>query len=240
MQTATHAAFDEAHFQRVGLNLCAVQNIHDMPRELTDWLTDHERSRYSQLLLLGHGGRAFWQALQSSSEWTSAMHPVDQFTTAMVESHLAAQAVDHRMVYPGQRWVDLQALGRYVGWQQETPFLLGMHAQWGSWFAYRSLVLMASSYTPTARIVLPALSHCDACVQRPCVSACPAHAISNNDFSIARCVAYRQQPQSRCADTCLARAACPVAKAHQYSAQQMAYHYGQSRQMLFTQSDDLG
>ena len=68
--------------------------------------------------------------------------------------------------------------------------------------------------------------------KRPCISACPAGAVSIEAFALDKCIAYRQQDGSACQFTCLARSACPVGSGHRYSEAQLRHTYGISLRMI--------
>lgn len=229
MTHLTTDSLDYAVFQQQGLNLSAVLNIEALPHNLTQWISEEERCRYSQLLILGHGGTQLWQVIQAQRHLRGVDDPIDQFVGEVVANSLGKTDTQYTLVYPGPRMVDLQAFGRYLGWHQDTPFLLGMHQQWGTWFAYRGLVLMSSTFVASEVILQSQKSQCECCEELPCISACPANAISTSHFSMDLCVAYRKTEVSKCAKTCLAREACPVATQHRYSKEQMDYHYELSR-----------
>jgi epoxyqueuosine reductase len=120
-------------------------------------------------------------------------------------------------------------LGALAGWHQSSPFWVGVDAEWGSWFAYRAVVL-----TDTALPVTPRrerVSPCLTCADTPCVRACPAGALANGAMESCRllaCLNHRVQPASPCQDRCQARNACPIGVAHRYTDEQTAYHYLQS------------
>ena len=67
---------------------------------------------------------------------------------------------------------------------------------------------------------------CANCPDQPCVSHCPADAVSTTRaFSVASCFNYRSSEDSRCQDRCLARLACPVAQTQQYPFAMTQYLY---------------
>lgn len=211
-----------------GLNLCAVFTLDALPPDVLATLdvTDAERQRFRQLILIGHQGRDFWNALQQRG--MHGAHPVDQFVTECVAQwmQVTMQAPAWRQVFPGPGMVGLQRLGGLAGWHQPSPFWVGVDAEWGSWFAYRAVVLADTALPPTPRRECP--PPCATCVARPCVNACPAGALADTMTGAQRlsaCLDFRRQSASPCQDRCLARNACPVGAEHRYSDQQISYHY---------------
>ncbi|NMG00551.1 hypothetical protein GPA27_24530 [Aromatoleum toluolicum] len=218
-----------AALDAVGLNLQAVFDLDALPAELATRLRAQvdDGEGFHQLILIGHAGRKLWESVQATGLQTA--NPIDDFSIARVEEWFATQCAGRRLrvIYPGDRLVDLQRLGELAGWHHPSPFMVGIQAGWGSWFAYRVAMLADSELPVTAPAVAP--SPCNACTGRPCVAACPADAMASGRYSLERCIGYRRQPGSLCADTCLARTNCPVGSEHRYCDAQIEYHYALSR-----------
>lgn len=211
-----------------GLNLHAVFALDALPPEVlaTLALTDEERGRFRQLVLIGHRGRDFWAALQRRG--MHGAHPMDQFVIERVAHWMAGPLQGHawRQVFPGPQRVGLQRLGALAGWHHASPFWVGVDAQWGSWFAYRAVVLADTQLPLTPRREVP--SPCGACADKPCISACPAGALDTEQtgpWRLQACLEFRKQPASPCQDRCLARNACPVGPENRYTDAQIGYHY---------------
>ena len=108
--------------------------------------------------------------------------------------------------------------------------MVGIDPDWGSWYAYRAVVLADTGFRPF--LAVDRNSPCSSCETLPCIAACPAQAMADGSFSLARCAAYRLQPDSACAFTCQARLACPVGSAHRYDADQLCHTYSISLQTI--------
>lgn len=219
---------DFSALDRAGLNLRAVFDLAALPAGMREQL-DPGRC-YRQLLLLGHGGRTLWQQVQAAG--LVSADPIDDFCVATVRAWFAAQLPTQAfsIVYPGDTPIGLQALGTLAGWHHESPFRVGINDAWGSWYAYRVVVLADTALEPTSP--LPGTSPCVACADQPCVPACPAGALADRDFSLAKCITYRRQPESCCKLTCVARSACPVRREHRYDEAQIAHSYSRSLAMI--------
>lgn len=224
--------FAPAALNSQGLNLQAVFNIEQLPAplrqqlgELVEALTD-----YKQLILIAHGGRDMWNALDEHA-WR-AEQPIDQASSANIRRWFKHNypTKAHRLVYPSHAPINLQALGELAGWHNPSPFLVGINHTWGSWFAYRAVLLTDTDFAQTASE--KGQSPCTSCQRKPCIERCPAQACGLDTFNMTACMSYRQTENSKCQHTCLAREACPVAKPQQYSQQQMQYHYGVSMRMI--------
>ena len=218
-----------------GLNLNAVFSLESLPPEVlgTLGLTDDERSRFHQLILIGHRGRNLWTSLQQRG--MHGAHPIDQFATERVAAWMAGPLQGHawRQVFPGTHPVGLQRLGALAGWHHQSPFWVGVDAEWGSWFAYRAVVLADTHLALTPRRELA--SPCTSCTDKPCIQACPVGALASGRtgaWQLQTCLDFRKQPESPCQDRCLARNACPVGAEHRYTQEQVSYHYLQSMPMI--------
>lgn len=221
------AALDAA-----GLNLQAVFDLDRLPGDMVAPLRARldPSCRYRQLILVGHLGRTLWTALQASG--IRSQDPIDDFTVRTVRQWFSAQFPEHHgeIIYPGEVPVGLQALGKLAGWHHASPFMVGIDHKWGSWFAYRAVLLADTCLEPTPprRGDAP----CAACVDKPCIDACPGGALSDGRFALAKCTAYRRQVGSFCATTCLARLACPLGMEYRYCAEQIRHAYAASLKMI--------
>ncbi|MDA0272285.1 MAG: hypothetical protein O3C68_03420 [Proteobacteria bacterium] len=192
---------------------------------------------YSQLLVFGHVGSDFWNLLD---EPLTGDHPLDAVSIKMVEGFLQATGcTEYLVLYPlSDVQIDLRGLGKQLGWHADSALGIGINAIYGTWFAYRVVVLANTSYeTSEARGANNlAESPCASCITRPCVGACPVDA-PGDTFDLQACITERSTVGSACAYQCLARNACPVGTEYRYDQDQMRYHYEKSLQVI--QSTDL-
>jgi hypothetical protein len=215
-----------------GLNRQHVFALDTLPSELLAPLNVQTGER--QLILLGHAGRRLWECVQAANP--GGEHPIDDYTCATVDRCFAQffPANRYRIVYPGPAPLGLQALGKLAGWHHASPFMIGVDRQWGSWFAYRAVVLADTAFpaTPAVDRNKPEnTSPCLDCIAQPCLSACPAGATGEH-FLLEACSAERLRNGSACALVCLARQACPVGNEHRYDAAQIEHSYSRSLSML--------
>jgi len=220
MSLADFTALNDA-----GLQLQAVFDLDQLPAEMAAALRSRfdPAQRQRQLILVGHGGRALWEAVKASG--IRSENPIDDFSVRTVGQWFARQFPGRtcQVIYPGDIPVDLQALGRIAGWHHASPFMLGINQEWGTWFAYRVVLLADTDLEPTRSV--SGESPCVRCADRPCVAACPAGAMNGGSFALDTCIGYRRQASSRCKATCVARVSCPVGSAHRYGEEQMRHAY---------------
>ncbi|MDR2188402.1 MAG: hypothetical protein LBE62_10175 [Azonexus sp.] len=210
-------------FTQAGLNRQHIFALADLPSALRAGLPP--LAGENRLILLGHGGRRLWDEVQRAGG--GGEHPIDDYCRQTIARVFAGPlaGLPYRLLYPGHASVNLQALGELAGWHHASPFMLGVDAEWGSWYAYRAVILCRAEWPPTP--VVERAHPCLACHEKACVAACPARAI-NQGFHLDRCADQRLSPASACADGCLARNACPVGAAHRYSEAQMRHAYALS------------
>ena len=208
-----------------GLNLQAVFDLDELPAEMVAELRRRfdPAHRYRQLILIGHGGRSLWEAVKASG--MRSENPIDDFSVRKVEQWFGKQFPDRarEIIYPGNMPADLQALGRIAGWHHASPFMLGINADWGTWFAYRVVLLTATDLEPSRP--LQSDSPCTRCAEKSCIASCPAGAMDGGSFALDKCIGYRRQASSRCKATCVARVSCPVGSSHRYGDEQMQHAY---------------
>ena len=219
-----------------GLNLFAVFDCATLPKSICDAMAVDgiPVEAYSRLVLIGNGGGHVWEALKHSTmgRGIDSADPVDNFSQKLAEHFVRdyLSAAQTQIFYPGPSSVSLIQLGALANWSHSSPLGLGIHAHYGLWFAYRA------AFLTTAELPLrsdePSDRPCDSCVEKPCIVACPAGAISDSQsFAVNLCLDHRLQAGSTCASQCFARAACPVGAEYIYSDQQIAHHYDLSLSM---------
>lgn len=225
----TFQTFDNALLNSAGLNRQAVFNIADLPSEVAASIQPFSRSG-NQLILLGHAGRQLWESVKASG--IDSDNPIDDFTIQTVRHWFAQCQPEHayEILYPGTHPIGLQRLGQLAGWHHATPFMVGIDPQWGSWFAYRAVVVADTSFEPTKPI--ESAHPCEACHHKACIASCPAGALAGGQLDLGKCVGYRKQAGSRCKATCVARISCPVGSAHRYSDEQIHHSYSISMRVI--------
>jgi hypothetical protein len=226
--------FPAEFLNQAGINRQHVFNLSDLPTVALATLGD--TNGYRQLILLGHGGRKLWQCVKASGMVSD--HPIDDYCLQTVSRWFAdvLPGRRYRVLYPGEQAVGLQQLGKLAGWHQPSPFMVGIDAEWGSWFAYRAAILADTDFLPFFPVYRG--NPCLSCSSQPCIAACPAGALADGHFALDLCSRYRLTEDSPCATTCLARETCPVGAEHRYDKAQLAHSYGRSLAMIRQFSTD--
>lgn len=221
-------AFPTQALADAGLNRQFVFDLAALPDELLAPLGDTQGFR--QLILLGHGGRRLWACVQAAQ--IASAHPIDDYCIATVDRLFRPilPSGGYRLVYPGDTPIGLQSLGKLAGWHHPTPFMVGIDEEFGSWSAYRAVLLADSDFCPS--VPVDRKSPCASCRDTPCIVACPAGALAGGRFDLTACSDFRLQPDSPCALGCLARQACPVGAEHRYESSQITHSYARSLAMI--------
>lgn len=223
---------DAAALNDAGLNLQAVFNLDELPADIAAQLRcrfDPAR-RYRQLILIGHAGRTLWASVKASG--IVSENPIDDFSIKTVEHWFAEQFAGkcREIIYPGSTAVGLQTLGKLAGWHHASPLKIGIDEKWGTWYAYRVVVLADTDLAPSRP--MESTSPCDRCQDKTCIASCPAGALAGGGFALEKCVGYRRQPSSGCKANCLARVSCPVGVEHRYCDEQIRHTYSISMKAI--------
>lgn len=232
MEMETFQTFDPALLDQAGLNRHAVFNISQLPADIADSIHTScpAASACGQLILIGHGGQKLWEAVTAAG--IDSEHPIDEFTVDTVQRWFA-QCQPHNtyeILYPGDYPIGLQRLGQLAGWHHPTPFMVGIDREWGTWYAYRAVIVADTAFAPTQP--LQEASPCASCVHTACISHCPGAALAGGRFDLAKCITYRKQAGSSCKATCLARISCPVGSRHRYCDEQIHHTYSLSMRVI--------
>ena len=212
------------NLEQVGLNLCATFDLCELPQSIIDTMPEDSMSRFKSLLLVGTKGSAFWQHLKNIDK--TAGHCFDEMSQALAIEVLnkSYSELNTLVLYPSSEYVlPLQQLGHLVGWGRPSVLGLDIHPEFGTWFAYRTAILVSEQLPATEEMKTDEV--CEVCVDKPCQSVCPVGAVKTiGQFDITSCIDNRVKDNSACADRCLARLACPVGQKYFYQQDHLAHH----------------
>jgi epoxyqueuosine reductase QueG len=114
-------------------------------------------------------------------------------------------------------------LARAAGLAGSSFLGVVIHPVYGPWMALRAALLINQEIhaEPTAAGFDP----CPTCVERACMAACPASAISaQKSWDIPACVQHRLCETTNCVDYCHARFDCVYGREHRYPLDELQYH----------------
>ena len=187
------------------------------------------------LVVIGNGGGQFWEGFRSYCHKRPGYlqereHPLDDYTVEVIEKTLSPtltpSGAAYRYLYPFRFWsepVSFMHLARAAG--LASPSILGVviHPQYGPWMALRAALLINQELY--AEPVAADFDPCPTCVERACITACPASAISTEKgWDIPGCVRQRLRVTTDCVDYCRARFDCVYGREHRYPLDELQYH----------------
>ena len=183
------------------------------------------------VLVIGNGGGTFWEGFVAARARGEASNPLDAYTRATVARVLAGRLpATSQIIFPFdyptvpvsfQRLAVLAGLG--------SPSLLGVlvHPTFGPWIALRAAVLLPSA--AVAPRPADGFDPCPTCVERACIPACPAAAVTTAGWNIPACATHRARPDDPCATGCHARIDCVIGRVHRYPVGALVHHQAHAR-----------
>lgn len=177
------------------------------------------------VLLVGQAGIAPWPHFLRwrKSQPGDLADPLDSWAREVigaVAEEFGARAVSpsDKPYLPFQQWA-MRAEGLLP-----SPLGILMHPVYGLWHAYRGALLFEDELGFPA--VEKPIHLCDACLEKPCLKACPVGAYSRAGFDHQSCLGHVRGPTgAACREGgCLDRNACPYGAGYRYPANAQAFH----------------
>ena len=168
-----------------GLNLLGVAALRDYDALVPATHRLGVRAAHTAVVI-GNGGGAFWEAYRRHvarhPEFATRPHPLDDFTTAIMEERALAVAarfgvaaelrLPFRATDPPLSFVHL---AEAAGLGRRSILGVLVHPEFGPWLALRGALLIDAPIT--APRPADGFDPCPTCVERPCIIACPAGAV---------------------------------------------------------------
>ena len=176
------------------------------------------------LILVGVAGRSCWDVFQAAQESRHPPNPLDRWSRRVVGELALELAADALFPFGGPPFLP------FIRWAQRAedvyPSPIGplIHPEYGLWHAYRGALAFARAMD------LPAMDRrpcpCDSCADKPCLTTCPVDAFSAHGYDVPACIDHLDGRRGGdcLGGGCLARRACPVGVASQYTPEQMGFH----------------
>ncbi|MBZ9798090.1 4Fe-4S dicluster domain-containing protein [Mesorhizobium sp. ES1-4] len=177
------------------------------------------------VLLVGQAGVAPWPHFLRwrATQPHGIANPLDTWSRQVIGA--VAEKFGARAVSPSDRpYLPFQQWAMRAEGLRPSPLGILMHPQYGLWHAYRGALLFEEE------IALPepreAVHLCDACVEKPCMKACPVDACSIRGFAYQSCLGHvRGADGEPCrSGGCLDRNACPHGTSYRYPPEVQAFH----------------
>lgn len=176
------------------------------------------------VVLVGNAGSGMWLPFKRSGGTSGSDNPLEAWIRRIVRDiaeDFGADAVfpsDGPPYHPFQRWA------KRSGEVWSSPIGILIHPAHGLWHAYRAALLFG------AHLSLPcvpdAVSPCESCGDRPCLTTCPVAAFGAGGYDVPACAAHLHSKEGRdCMEQgCRARRACPAGRDFVYDPAHAEFH----------------
>jgi hypothetical protein len=179
------------------------------------------------VVLIGNVGSSLWPAF---SRWREdrpeggGPDPLDTWSKQVIRP--IATMADATAWFPSDPpWQPFQQWAMRAEVLKISPLGILIHPVYGLWHGYRGALGFAEPIKEG--VPAAALHSCDRCLDKPCLTTCPAGAVHPSAFHVLACRAHLRSPQGKggcMLRGCLARAACPVGAEYRYEDAQLRFH----------------
>lgn len=180
------------------------------------------------VLLVGHAGSTHWPAFRAwcgKGDEDRGPDPLDGWSKAVIGP--IAAAVGATAFFPSDApYQPFQQWAMAAEGLEASPLGILIHPVYGLLHGYRGAIAfrqVPQDFEPSLRLED---KPCRACPDKPCLTACPAHAILPEGFQYQPCRSHLASlAGDGCLDRgCLSRNACPVGSAYRYCSDQLRFH----------------
>ena len=174
------------------------------------------------LVLAGNAGPDMWRAFAGSMP--DGSDPLDAWSQVAIGAVASRCRATPLFPFAAPPYLPFQRWAAMADSVSPSPLGILIHRQFGLWHGYRGALAF------TDRLPLPprddTLSPCEACADKPCLSACPVAAFTEAGYDVDACAGHLLGPEGQHCMTraCLARHACPVGQDYVYPPDQAAFH----------------
>jgi hypothetical protein len=172
------------------------------------------------VVLIGNAGPEMFRRFMRERRSSDLL---DAWTKAVVDP--MADDLGARAIYPFDKPAQpFLTWARRAGAGHTSPLGLNIHPTHGLWHAYRSALVFPVVFDlPPLRTGAHA---CDACTEKPCLSACPVSAFDGKSYDVVGCGQHigAAAGQDCMSGGCKARLACPVGREFTYQPPQIQFH----------------
>ncbi len=179
------------------------------------------------VILLGNEGGSVWAAF---SNWRTSQadgggeDPLDRWSEEVILP--IADALGATAYFPSRRpYQPFQQWAKAAESLHSSPLGILIHPRLGLWHGYRAALGLSEAYDVSVPDAVSSV--CETCLEKPCLSACPVDAVSDDRFDVPKCRDYLKTSagQTGCMVAgCAARNACPEAVQYRYSDEQLRFH----------------
>ena len=178
----------------------------------------------STVALIGVAGRRGWDAFAASPEaHNGGGDPLDRFSRRVIDGLASEFAAVALYPFGGPPHWPFQQWARRAEPVHPSPIGLLIHPVYGLWHSFRGALGFREAMDLPDAASRP--SACDACREKPCLSACPAGAFTEAGYDVPACAAHLGGAAGGgcMALGCAARRACPAGRAHTPGPEQASF-----------------
>jgi epoxyqueuosine reductase len=175
------------------------------------------------LLMLGPLEPGFWAHLRAQPEWGQP-DPVDRWSRRVIGRIACDLGAKALFPFGGPPYNPFYQWALRTGRAWDSPVRLLVHAGQGLMVSFRGALALKD----VVEVPPPVAKPCEACAA-PCLTACPAGALTGAGYDVPACHAWLDRAEGvEClSGGCLVRRACPVSQSYARLPEQSAYHMRQ-------------
>ena len=175
------------------------------------------------LVLLGPAEPGFWAHLTDQPEWRDSQpDPVDRWSRRVIGGLACDLGGKAYFPFGGPPYRPFYQWALRSGLAFASPVSLLVQKRAGLFASYRGAIALRQKLPPPDVTQSP----CDTCDDKPCLSACPAGALTARGYDVPACHRFldTEAGQDCLSRGCRVRGACPVSQAYGRVEEQSAYH----------------
>ena len=177
----------------------------------------------SSVVLLGNVGGSIWPAFTRWQKTYDGPDPLDTWSKQLIRP--VAETLSATAYFPSDPpWQPFQRWAMQAEGLKPSPLGILIHPEYGLWHGYRGALAFPFA---VGKPIRKSNHPCDRCLDKPCLTACPAGAIGLSGFDLPACRTYLASEsggRTCMISGCLARNACPVGEKFRYSPEQLRFH----------------
>ena len=169
-------------------------------------------------LLIGPLDPGFWAFVTTQPAFTGP-DPLDHWSEMAITTLAKDLNAQPFLPYDGPPYHPFISWALRSGEAWESPMGLLVHKDAGLLVSYRG----ALRFEGLVDLPASAVSPCETCTDRPCLTACPVSALTPTGYNVPRCKAH-MDVDATCRAACRVRMACPVSQSYPRDPAQTAFH----------------
>ena len=172
----------------------------------------------STTILIGPLDPGFWDFVTTHPAFTGP-DPLDSWSAVAMHQLASSLNAEPFLPYDGPPYHPFISWALRSGEAWKSPLGLLVHKDAGLLVSYRG----ALKFDRLIDLPYASVSPCEACPDRPCLSACPVNALTPSGYDVPACKAH-MDVDDICRAGCRVRLSCPVSQSYPRDPAQTAFH----------------